>query len=55
MVADAGETTRARSVESRTSRHAAACEVNMLDFLYIVVVLVFFALMWGFTRASERL
>jgi hypothetical protein len=55
MVADAGEKTRARSFESRTSRHAVACEVNMLDFIYIVVVIVFFALMWGFTRAAERL
>jgi len=27
----------------------------MLDIFYIVVVLIFFSLMWGFTRAAERL
>jgi len=27
----------------------------MLDIFYIVVVLIFFLLMWGFTRAAERL
>jgi len=27
----------------------------MLDVFYIAVVLVFFALIWGFTRAAERL
>jgi len=27
----------------------------MLDLFYVVVVIVFFALMWGFTKASERL
>ena len=26
----------------------------MLDIFYVVVVIVFFALMWGFTRAAER-
>jgi hypothetical protein len=29
--------------------------VNMLDLFYIAVVVVFFALMWGFTKAAERL
>jgi hypothetical protein len=29
--------------------------VNMLDLFYIAVVAVFFALMWGFTKAAERL
>jgi len=28
---------------------------TMLDIFYIVVVLIFFLLMWGFTRAAERL
>jgi hypothetical protein len=27
----------------------------MLDLFYVLVVIVFFALMWGFTRAAERL
>jgi hypothetical protein len=27
----------------------------MLDVFYVAVVIVFFALMWGFTRAAERL
>jgi len=27
----------------------------MLDVLYVAVVVVFFALMWGFTKAAERL
>jgi len=27
----------------------------MLDLFYIAVVIVFFVLMWGFTKASERL
>jgi len=27
----------------------------MLDLFYVVVVIVFFALMWGFTKAAERL
>jgi len=27
----------------------------MLDIFYVVVVIVFFALMWGFTKAAERL
>jgi hypothetical protein len=30
-------------------------EVNMLDLFYVLVVVVFFALMWGFTKAAERL
>jgi hypothetical protein len=30
-------------------------EVNMLDIFYVAVVIVFFALLWGFTKASERL
>jgi hypothetical protein len=30
-------------------------EVKMLDLFYIGVVVLFFVLMWGFTRASERL
>jgi hypothetical protein len=29
--------------------------VNMLDLFYIAVVVVFFVLMWGFTKAAERL
>jgi hypothetical protein len=29
--------------------------VNMLDLFYIAVVIVFFVLMWGFTKAAERL
>jgi hypothetical protein len=27
----------------------------MLDVFYVAVVIGFFALLWGFTRASERL
>jgi len=27
----------------------------MLDIFYIAVVIVFFALMWGFAKAAERL
>jgi len=27
----------------------------MLDLFYVAVVIVFFALMWGFTKAAERL
>jgi len=27
----------------------------MLDIFYVAVVIVFFALLWGFTKASERL
>lgn len=27
----------------------------LLDIFYVVVVIVFFALMWGFTKAAERL
>jgi hypothetical protein len=27
----------------------------MLDVFYVAVVVVFFALLWGFTRAAERL
>jgi len=27
----------------------------MLDVFYVAVVVVFFALMWGFTKAAERL
>jgi len=27
----------------------------MLDVFYVGVVVVFFALMWGFTKAAERL
>ena len=29
-------------------------EVDMLDVFYVGVVVVFFVLLWGFTRASER-
>jgi hypothetical protein len=29
--------------------------VIMLDLFYIAIALVFFALLWGFTKASERL
>jgi len=27
----------------------------MLDIFYVGVVVIFFVLMWGFTKASERL
>jgi len=27
----------------------------MLDVFYIAVVIVFFVLLWGFTKASERM
>jgi len=27
----------------------------MLDIFYIGIVVVFFALLWGFTKAAERL
>ena len=27
----------------------------MLDIFYVAIVIVFFALMWGFTKAAERL
>jgi len=27
----------------------------MLDLFYVVVVIAFFVLLWGFTKASERL
>jgi len=27
----------------------------MLDLFYIAVVIAFFALLWGFTKASERM
>ena len=30
-------------------------EVNMLDLLYIAIAIAFFALLWGFTKASDRL
>jgi hypothetical protein len=30
-------------------------EVTMLDLFYIAIVIAFFVLLWGFTRASERL
>lgn len=30
-------------------------EVIVLDIFYVAVVIAFFALLWGFTRASERL
>jgi hypothetical protein len=30
-------------------------EVNMLDLFYVAVLILFFALMWGFTKAAERL
>jgi hypothetical protein len=29
-------------------------EVDMLDVLYVGIVIVFFVLLWGFTLASER-
>jgi hypothetical protein len=55
-VADARKETRSRSIESGASSDAAArCEVIMLDLLYIAVVIVFFVLMWAFTKAVERL
>jgi hypothetical protein len=30
-------------------------EVNMLDLFYIAIVIAFFVLVWGFTKAAERL
>ena len=30
-------------------------EVIMLDLFYIAIAIAFFVLLWGFTRASERL
>jgi len=27
----------------------------MLDLFYVIVVILFFALMWGLTKAAERL
>jgi len=27
----------------------------MLDLFYVAVVILFFVLMWGFTKAAERL
>jgi len=27
----------------------------MLDLFYVVIVIAFFALAWGFTKAAERL
>jgi len=30
-------------------------EVTMLDLFYVAIVIAFFVLLWGFTRASERL
>jgi len=27
----------------------------MLDLFYVAIVLVFFVVLWGFTKASERL
>jgi hypothetical protein len=30
-------------------------EVTMLDLLYVAIAIAFFVLLWGFTRASERL
>jgi hypothetical protein len=31
------------------------CEVDMLDLFYVGIVIAFFVLLWGFTRASEKL
>jgi len=33
----------------------AARGVAMLDLFYVAIVVAFFVLLWGFTRASERL
>jgi len=30
-------------------------EVSMLDLFYVAIAIAFFVLLWGFTRASERL
>jgi hypothetical protein len=30
-------------------------EVSMLDLFYVAIVLAFFGLLWGFTKAAERL
>ena len=40
--------------------HARACsvmqpEVIMLDLFYVAIVIAFFALLWGFTKAADRL
>jgi hypothetical protein len=29
--------------------------VTMLDLFYVVIAVAFFVMLWGFTRASERL
>ncbi len=56
LVANARNQACARSLEGRASRHVAAdCEVTVLDLFFIAIVIVFFALMWGFTKAAERL
>jgi hypothetical protein len=41
----------ARALET----HCVDDEVSMLDVFYVGIVLVFFGLLWGFTKASERL
>jgi hypothetical protein len=38
-----------------TWRLSRAAEVNMSDLIYIGVCLVFMALMWGLTKACDRL
>jgi hypothetical protein len=30
-------------------------EVNMLDLFYVGLAIAFFALLWGFAKATERL
>lgn len=30
-------------------------EVNMLDLFYVAIAIVFFVLLWGFTKTAERL
>lgn len=53
-----------RSLEHSSGRRSTRCmrtpqsiriEVTMLDLLYIAIAIVFFVVLWGFTKASERL
>ena len=37
------------------AHRAVAREVNVLDLFYIAIVLLFFGLLWGFTKAAEKL
>ena len=48
-------TFRTRSCHEPGWEKAESCEAMMLDIFYIAVVIAFFLLLWGFTKASERL